>query len=112
MAASVGKLFQGAEAPAVGERFDTLLQLRELEIERIVSGRAVTPTDYLQPQDEWVLLVQGDARLVVAGASVTMTSGDHVFLPAGVAHRVAEVSAGAIWLAVHLHPRPEGSSCR
>lgn len=37
------------------------------------------------------------------GASVSLKSGDHLFLPAGTPHTVTQVSDGAIWLAVHLH---------
>jgi cupin 2 domain-containing protein len=60
----------------------------------------------VQPQDEWVVLVHGEAVLRVAGESVALASGDHLFLPARVPHSVERVSAGAIWLAVHVHPQP------
>lgn len=97
-------VFADAQPPATGERFDELLRHRNLVIERIVSSAAVTPTEYVQPQDEWVVLLQGEATLVVAGVPRSLTAGDTVFLPAGVPHTVARVSPGALWLAVHLHP--------
>src|SRR5262245_28608144 len=53
-----GNLFDGAEAPAEGERFDVLLEHENLVIERIVSSSSITPAQYLQTQDEWVLLAQ------------------------------------------------------
>jgi cupin 2 domain-containing protein len=103
---SPGNLFADACAPAHGERFDTLLTHRQLHIERIVSGENVTPVDMVQTQDEWVVLLRGEAELLIRGLAHTLREGDHVFIPAGVLHRVASVSPGALWLAVHLHPDP------
>jgi cupin 2 domain-containing protein len=100
----IGNLFTDIEPPHNGERFNTLLSHKNLVIERIVSSAAVTPQEYVQAQDEWVLLLQGEAVLQVAGESVSLKAGDHLFLPAGAAHKVTHTSEGAIWLAVHLHP--------
>lgn len=99
-----GNLFTHAEPPATGERFDTLLSLRNLVVERIVSASDTQPTRYVQPQDEWVVLLQGTAELTVAGEAVSLQAGDYVFIAAGTPHTVERTSAGALWLAVHLHP--------
>jgi cupin 2 domain-containing protein len=104
-----GNLFTDATPPREGERFETILSHRNLVVERIVSSAAITVTEYVQTQDEWVLLVQGEAVLQVAGESVTLRPGDHVFLPAGVTHLVERTSSGTIWLAVHLHPESKGA---
>ncbi len=48
-----------------GERFEALLSHRSLVIERIISSADITPTDYVQSQDEWVVLFQGEATLEV-----------------------------------------------
>jgi len=101
---TTGNLFADRTPPAQGERFDVLLDHRNLVVERIVSSTDITPRTYVQPQDEWVVLVQGDALLDVEGAPVELKAGDHVFLPAHVPHTVRRVSEGALWLAVHLHP--------
>lgn len=97
-------LFTDAEPPQEGERFDMLLSYKNLVIERIVSSSAITPHKYIQPQDEWVVLVKGEAVLQVAGESITLRLGDYLFLPAGVPHRIECTSHGTMWLAVHLHP--------
>lgn len=102
-------LFADAAAPREGERVDAILSHRNLVIERIVSSAAITPKEYVQAQDEWVLLVQGEAVLQVAGESIPLKSGDHLFLPAGVPHTVERTSQGAMWLAVHLYPEPMAS---
>lgn len=99
-----GNLFFDAAPPSEGERFDSLLRHRGLHIERIVSAADVTSDVYVQPQDEWVLLARGEAVLEVDGTAHALKEGDHVFLPAGTPHKVLRTSAGAMWLAVHLHP--------
>lgn len=108
MTLQTGNLFLHMEAPTQGERFDELLRHRNLVIERIVSSSAVVPTEYVQTQDEWVMLVQGDARLIVAGEHVPLKPGDYVFLPAGIPHAVESVTQGAVWLAIHLHSDAPG----
>jgi cupin 2 domain-containing protein len=99
----IGNLFADPAPPPDGERFETLLDHKNLVIERIVSPASTTRTEYLQPQDEWVLLLKGEATMTVAGEPVELNSGDYVFLPARVPHTVERVSEGAVWLAVHLH---------
>jgi len=98
-----GNLFVDADAPLQGERFETLLNHKNLVIERIVSSSATTPTEYIQPQDEWVAMIRGEATLDIAGELFELHSGDYVFIPAGTPHTVRRVSDGALWLAVHLH---------
>lgn len=99
-----GNLHEDAESPSTGERFDSLLRLRNLHIERIISSRDIQQAQQVQEQDEWVLLVQGTACLVIDGKPTTLKAGDHVFLPARTPHTVTEASQGAMWLAIHLHP--------
>lgn len=105
-----GNLFADALPPLQGERFEMILKHRNLVVERIVSSAAMVPCEYVQPQDEWVVLVQGEATLQVAGKTMALKAGDHLFLPAGVPHSVQRVSEGAIWLAVHLYPEEESDA--
>ena len=108
----IGNLFSHAEPPASGEHLKTLLRHRNLGIERIVSSSAVGVSEYVQAQDEWVVLLRGKATLRIASETVELRAGDHVFLSAGVRHAVERVSDGALWLAVHLYPEhaPESGS--
>lgn len=99
-----------AEPPHEGERFDTLLHHKNLVVEHIINSSAVTPCEYVQPHDERVVLVEGEAVLQVAGESLALKPGDHLFLPAGVPHTVERASHSAMWLAVHLHPDPKQAS--
>jgi len=99
-----GNLYGDALTPAQGERFEPLLQHKNLVIERIISSAATKPTTFVQEQDEWVLLVQGTAILDIDGTAKSLKAGDYVFLPAKTPHTVKQASASALWLAVHLHP--------
>lgn len=99
----MGNLYDDALPPATGERFDTLLSHRCLVIERIVSTSKIASTEYVQEQDEWVVLLHGTALLDVAGREVPLRPGDYLFLPSRTPHTVLQVSDGALWLAIHLH---------
>ena len=99
----LGNVFQDCSPPAAGERIDVLLTHRNLVVERIVSSAKIVPNEYVQSQDEWVVLVRGEAEIEVAGKTVALKSGDHLFLPSGTVHIVKSASRGALWLAVHLH---------
>jgi len=102
---TLANFFANAAPPNTGERFETLLQHKNLVIERIASSSVIPPNHYVQPQDEWVLLVQGSAEMEVNGKSESLTAGDYLFLPANTPHAVTAVSDSALWLAVHLHPQ-------
>lgn len=94
-----------ATVPARGERFDALLDCRNVCIERILSAPGSASGPYDQDQDEWVLLLQGQARLEVEGQPVRLAAGEALFIPAHTPHRVLDTSADppCIWLAVHIH---------
>ena len=99
-------MFSIADAPLDQERIDLLAEGDELRIERIVSQGHASPPDfwYEQDLDEWVLLLQGEAILRFEHDKVRiLRTGDWLFLPAGLRHRVDRTSAGppCIWLAVH-----------
>ena len=100
---SLRNVFADSSPPSAGERLDVLLTHKNLVVERIVSSANISPNRYVQSQDEWVVLVRGNAELEVAGKLVVLTCGDHLFLPSGTAHIVKSASEGAMWLAVHLH---------
>lgn len=106
--ASTPNLFNAQAPPRHGERFDTLLAHRNLVIERIVSSADIQPVEYVQAQDEWILLVRGGAVMQVSGERVTLEEGDYLFIPAGTPHQVEQCEAGTLWLAVHLHPDSAG----
>jgi cupin 2 domain-containing protein len=87
------------------EEFCTLLTRPGLRIERIVSTGQVSADWYDQDQDEWVLLVEGGAHLLVEGeGEIVLGPGDHLMIAAHVRHRVTwtDPERPTIWLAVHF----------
>ncbi|MCK0510341.1 cupin domain-containing protein [Aromatoleum buckelii] len=99
-----GNLFD-LPPPARGtEIFDTLFANARVRIERIASNAAASAESYWydQPDDEWVMLVRGEAVLEFAdGRQLLMHAGDWVTIPARCRHRVALTSSDAVWVAVH-----------
>lgn len=93
-----------------GEQFEKLLQHRNVTIERIISSSRIAPQTYDQPQDEWVILLQGEARLEMGGNELSLAKGDYLFIPARTPHRVLATSEHpqCIWLAIHIFPENEG----
>ena len=97
-----GRLRDASEAPAEGELSEPVLAFGNAVVEQILSGRLEQPADYLEPRDEWVVVLAGSARLEVGGETVQLAARDWLFLPAGLPHRLVETEPGTDWLAVHL----------
>jgi cupin 2 domain-containing protein len=97
-----GRLQVPAAAPEAGERVERLVAAGNVVVEQILSGRLEAPVDYEQEQDEWVLLLAGGAVLAVEDESIELASGDWLYLPAGLPHRLMDTQPGTSWIAVHL----------
>lgn len=89
------------------EDFFELLKRPGLRLERIVSTGQCSPPDfwYDQTEGEWVLLLQGEARLRFAdeAASRHLKAGDFLDIAAHRRHRVEWTTPDetTVWLAVH-----------
>jgi cupin 2 domain-containing protein len=97
-----GRLEEPSSAPAEGERVTRLVGLPGLTVEQILSGTLPAPVSFDQAHDEWVLLVEGRARLLVDGTELELGAGEWLLLPAGCPHTLLETEPGTSWLAVHL----------
>ena len=58
--------------------------------------------EYLQDEDEWVVLIEGEATLEIDGEEVTLRRGESLFIPARTPHTVTATRHGTVWLAVHI----------
>jgi uncharacterized cupin superfamily protein len=96
-----GRLEPSASAPAEGERFTPLVELPGVTVEQILSGRLREPASFEQAHDEWVVVIEGGATLLVDGDQLELTAGEWLLLPAGCPHTVLETRPGTSWLAVH-----------
>jgi len=87
------------------ELIQTLFASPQLRIERIASQGHASPPGFWYDQDEheWVLLIQGAARLRLSDEAVELKPGDFLNIPAHRKHRVEWTSPGelTIWLAIH-----------
>ncbi len=115
-----GSGFAGAGAslvrgpcPAAGEEVTTvLLQTPQLRLERIHSCSASSPEGfwYDQAEHEWVLLLQGSARLQFADEAEPrgLACGEALQISAGRRHRLlaSDPPPGTIWLALFWPPHP------
>ncbi len=99
--------------PLPQEVVDILLERPGLRIERIVSTGQATPEGewYDQETDEFVLLVEGAARLRIAGEAEDreLGPGDWIMLPAHCRHRVTWTRSdpSTVWLAIFVSPEAE-----
>jgi len=102
-------LYTGLPLGAQAEQWVELLSRPGLRIERIVSTGQASPPGfwYDQPQAEWVLLVQGEAKLAFEDEPEPrlLQAGDFVDIAAHRRHRVESTAALTLWLAVHYDQR-------
>lgn len=98
-------LFDGIPRALAQEWSERLAGNDHARVERIVSRGHVSPPDfwYDQAQTEWVMVVQGSARLRFDdGRVVELRAGDHITIPPHARHRVDATAPGqdTVWLAV------------
>ncbi len=89
--------------PKTGETFTTLLEHKNIKINRIVSSADVEPVEYVQKEDEWVVVIEGKATLLLNDEEKVLKKGDTLFIPAKTPHKVLETKEGTVWLAVHIY---------
>jgi len=98
-------LFANLPSVLPEELVETVLQSALTRIERIVSHGHASPNEfwYDQPQNEWVVVLRGAARLRFEDQVVEMRPGDCVDIPAHKKHRVEWTTPDepTVWLAVH-----------
>lgn len=103
----LSNLFDALPALSAPEQFTELLARPGLRIERIVSSGQASPPGfwYDQPDGEWVLVLQGEARLRFADEDEPrqLKAGDFIDIAPHRRHRVEWTTPEqqTIWLAVH-----------
>lgn len=91
------------EKPAKGfESFQTLLEHKNIKIQKILSCDYKNGHWYEQAEDEWVVLLQGEATLEYSDSTQKLSSGDFIFIPRTTKHRVVHTSKDALWLALFI----------
>ena len=107
----MNNLFAAMPTSLPTELFETLLETPSLRIERIISQGHTTASEdwYDQSQNEWVVLLQGAARLQFEDEPHLreLKPGDYINIASGVRHRVAWTAPDetTLWLAIHYGNR-------
>ena len=100
-------VFANLPANLSEELTTVLVASQHVRIERIVSHGHASPGGfwYDQPQDEFVIVLKGAARLRFErnSSALDLKPGDYVWIPARCRHRVdwTTPSEATVWLAIH-----------
>ncbi len=94
------------DLPLNFELFEPFISGEDLTVERIISTGQQTPENQWleEDQDEWVLLIQGEAQLKFEdGIKKKLLPGDYLHIPKNSKHKVESTSTDppCIWLAIH-----------
>jgi len=84
------------------ELIETILKSKDIKIERIVSKNYSSPKDfwYNQKENEFILLINGQATLQFEDKFLDLKKGDYLIIPAHTKHRVEKTDNETIWLTV------------
>ena len=88
--------------PQSGEILTTLLSHKNIKINHIVSSDHLEVTEYLQEEDEWLVLIEGEATLRVNSEEKHLKKGDTLFIAANTPHKILQTKKGTVWLTVHI----------
>lgn len=99
-------IFENIGQAGEEELFDVIQKGTNYRIERIVSAGHSSPEGFFydQENDEWIMLVQGEATLEMEGKYVEMKAGDYMFVPKNCKHRIEKTSIAptCIWLCIFV----------
>ncbi len=84
------------------ELLSELLSSEKVTINRIVSNQLENGGWYEQEEDEWLILLEGEAILEMDTEEINLKKGDTLFIEAMTLHRVKKTSANALWLTIHI----------
>jgi len=88
--------------PEKNEKFDLLLEHESLSIVRIVSSDNFESKKYVQNEDEWILVIEGEATLLLNKKEHVLKKGDSLLIPAKAPHQVTKMTKGTVWLVIHI----------
>jgi len=106
----INNILNNIPKTVTNELFQTLFSNHSIKIERIISQGQCSPIEnwYDQAQDEWIIVLEGQAELIFEHDSpiISLKSGDYLLILAHTKHRVhwTHPEIKTIWLAIHIFP--------
>ena len=87
------------------EIFNNLLSHKNVKINKIISPPNFVSEQFIQDEDEWVILLQGSAILEINQKITKIVKDSYIFIPAKTPHKIlsTEPNIKTIWLAVHIY---------
>ncbi|RXJ68260.1 cupin [Halarcobacter ebronensis] len=100
----LNNIFENIKINKQDEQFFELLKSDNIRVEKIVSNGQFSPKDfwYEQDENEFVLLLKGEAILEFENKEYILKEGDYLNIPQKIKHRVKYTSKNepTIWLAI------------
>lgn len=97
-------IFENINIDKINEEFIKILRDENIRIERIVSNGQKSEDDfwYEQSENEFILLLEGDAIIEFEKGDIKLTKGDYLDIKAYERHRVKYTSTKkpTVWLAI------------
>jgi cupin 2 domain-containing protein len=115
MSVAAGNILADIQHNLSDEQVLELLSAKHVRIERIVSAGQRSPAGYWYDQDraEWVLVLQGAAKVLFEGEAEPrlLGRGDFLNIPPHVRHRVewTDSEQATVWLAIHYQSDDKGA---
>ncbi len=98
-------IFKNIPSELKEEVFQKILETSEFTLERIISYGHSSPKSgwYEQTENEWVLLLEGEAVVSFEDKDVRLCKGDYINIPALTKHKVSwtKPEVETVWLALH-----------
>jgi len=84
------------------EIFSTLLTSDNVTIKRIISNTLSTSQTFVQKESEWVVVLQGCAKIEIDGVIHKLKKGDFLFIPSMKEHTLLKTKKVVVWLAIYI----------
>ncbi len=98
-------LFDIKELPKQGEEIETVFHYNNIEIKRILSSDQLHQATFCQSEAEWVMLLEGEAKIFMNGRISVLNKGEYLFIPPMCEHTIVDVKEGTVWLAIHIYDK-------
>ncbi|NET24795.1 cupin domain-containing protein [Okeania sp. SIO1I7] len=87
------------------EILKNLLSHKNVKINKIISPPNFVSEEFIQDEDEWVILLQGSAILEINQKNTKLVKDSHIFIPAKTPHKIISTDPNieTIWLAIHIY---------